>query len=98
MMSKEPPYDTLVVGQGFRRAYRNGVLVDERTGEPLEATTGSVTRTATCEVCGVTFAPRRPARTCSVRCRKRLSRQRQGGGSVPGSTQKRAREKCVVKE
>lgn len=32
----EPPYDLLIVGKDFRRAYRGGVLVDERTGNPLE--------------------------------------------------------------
>lgn len=82
-MFGQPVYDLLVIGSGFRRAYRNGVLVDEHTGEPLAEMVGGGTIGIVCEACGVTFAPRRPAKTCSARCRKRLSRQRRQGVPVP---------------
>lgn len=34
-INPEPPYDILIVGRGTRHAFKGGVPVDERTGEPL---------------------------------------------------------------
>jgi hypothetical protein len=41
----EPPYDMLVVGRGVRHAFKGGVLVDERTGTPLDMSRQSTVAT-----------------------------------------------------